>query len=863
MEIIVSHAGADFDAYASMVAAQRLYPEAQLVSLGKPAPAVGEFLRLHRGLFPVLDASQVNPAGVSRMVLVDTADPQRLGPFRMLVQQAGIEVHVYDHHPISPQLIEGDVNVRHLWGAAVTVVLDRLRETQPEVRLEPAEATLFLLAIYEETGNLTFASTCPQDLRMAAWLLEQGGRLHLVGELLQQGLEEPQRALLERLLRQSKRLVLDGAEVLIGWAVLGAYLEELAVVVSHLLKQTEVDAVLVAVTMNARTYVVGRSRHPRFDVSPLLQSLGGGGHPCAASANLSAVEDLPGLLEPLARRLQVARITVGEHMTAEVSTLEAGHYTVAQALDELQRQHRSATVVVEGERPLGMVARSDLDRAISHRLGHAPVESVMTRPLLSVSPQSSLEEARDLLVRHDVGRLAVVQEERLVGIISRTDILRHWYQHSREEAPRAAPLLELPSAWLELLREAGQVAEGCGVEVFAVGGFVRDLYLGRLQSTSWDLDLCVEGSIDDFLSGLAGLWQASIHRHPRFETATLVRPDGQKVDVARARQEHYVRPAALPEVQGSNLKQDLYRRDFTINALALRLNPGHLGELVDFFGGLSDLNSGLIRILHNHSFIDDPTRMLRAVRLEQRLGFHLGASTEHLLRQSVRQGMLQQAGPDRIREELILCLSEPEAVAILERLQEFKVLASLHPDLALTGVVRSLLQQTKNALEVLSPYLEVAPWRAYVRAWLHRWKPEPLAELLRTYHFPLERGHRASSAGAAHVVWRLQRPQLPWSEVARWLRPLSAEEILLVWALNRNRSNQQPSALVEQRVLEYLQRLRQVEPLLRGDAILAAGVPAGPRVAELKEAGLAAQIDQGWQRVEQAQAWLRETLAGS
>lgn len=857
MEIIVSHAGADFDAYASMVAAQRLYPQAKLVTMGKPAPSVREFLHLHQGHFPVLSAKQVEPAQVRLLVMVDTSNPRRLGPFRMLAQQSGVEVHIYDHHPPSAECVHGDVSHIKMLGAAVTVVLEQLPR---DTKLSVAEATLFLIAIYEETGNLTYASTTPTDLRTAAWLLEQGAKLSVVNEILQQPLSQEQRELRDQLMANAQRLPVEGAQALLLTARVPHYIEELNEVVWRLLQQEPVDLVIAAVSMGSRLYLVGRSRHPRFNMLPGFQALGGGGHPCAASASVADEDPVDALMRLLThlRFGESQSDLVRDHMSPRVDPIDLTDCTVAQADQRLRALGRTATVVLKDGEVVGMLARSDLDKALAHNLGEMPAESVMTRPVLSVTPETTIDEARTKLVHHNVGRLPVMEDGKLLGIISRTDLLRHLYDTTRlrlpsDEAPTSNFLIQLPYRSLELLKQAGAVAARCGVEVYAVGGFVRDMLLRRLDERTWDLDLCVEGTVDHFLDELAVSWEASVHRHPRFETATLVLPDGQKVDLARARQESYVRPAALPEVQSSNLKQDLFRRDFTINALAVRLTEGHFGELVDFFGGQADLQGQTIRVLHNHSFIDDPTRILRAVRLEQRLGFHLGTTTENLLRGALQQRILPLAGPQRIRDEIVLCLSEKQAVTILERLNKLRVLFALHPDLILDAKVRQLLQAVPPALEALHGRLQVEPWRVLVRAWLHRWKPEPLKELLRYYHFQI-----SGFSPLPEVLWRLNRDQLSASQLYHVLKPLAADELVVVWALNRDSKMNRERG--EERILRFLDELSGVKPLLAGDAILAAGVEQGPQVAAVKKEAFCRQLDEGWSSEQQARAWLQERM---
>jgi tRNA nucleotidyltransferase (CCA-adding enzyme) len=866
MEVIVSHSGADFDAYASMVAAQRLYPDAKLVTLGPPAPWVRSFLSLHQGEFPVVSAKHIKPDEVTRMIMVDTSNPNRLGPLRFLVQQSGVEVHIFDHHAPTAESVKGEMSRVELLGAAVTVVLEEVLRQKPFTRLSVPEATLFLIAIYEETGGFTFPSTTARDMRMAAWLMEQGARLSVVTDVIQRDLNNEQRDLRDMLLKHAEPLRVGDAQVLLLPGQIDRYVGELNEVVARVLQQEPVDIVLAAVSMGGRLYLIGRSRDPRFNLQPAFVALGGGGHPCAASANLAAQEPRA-VLQQVLDRLQIAPARpplVRDHMSQQVHTLDLTGQSVVQALRQMRALGRTAMVVTRDGEPVGMLARSDLDKAMHHGLQDMAAESVMTKPIISVQPDMTLDEVRELLIRHDVGRLPVLEDGKLIGIISRTDVLRQIYlsrdSHRESEDNQTNLhdlLLQLPWEWLDLLKLAGRIANGCGVEAYAVGGFVRDLLLRRLHEGTWDLDLCIEGSVDLFLERMADRVKAEVHRHKRFETATLILPSGTKIDVARARQERYVRPAALPEVESSNLKHDLFRRDFTINALAVRLTEGNFGELVDFFGGLGDLRGKAIRVLHNHSFIDDPTRILRAVRLEQRLGFHVRGSTEHLMRSAVQQGVLPLAGPDRIRDELVLCLSEKHPVATLERLNKLRVLHSVHPNLGIDQKVRRVLIATEGAVKELGPLLpDLKPWRAYMRTLLHRWKEEPLKELLRSFHFHLDSTRAAPPM--PQVLWRLSRDGVSPSQLYQLLEPLAADELTLLWALTAD--TELDRERIQRRMLRYLNELRHKKPLLNGQQILDAGVPRGPQVAAWKARAFDHQLDEGWTEPEQAVRWLHGEL---
>ncbi|NTV28486.1 MAG: CCA tRNA nucleotidyltransferase [Candidatus Omnitrophica bacterium] len=223
-----------------------------------------------------------------------------------------------------------------------------------------------------------------------------------------------------------------------------------------------------------------------------------------------------------------------------------------------------------------------------------------------------------------------------------------------------------PEAEAEL-RLAGGLAAERGLRVFLVGGAVRDLLLGR---PSLDIDVVVEGDGIAFARVWAGRTGAALRTHPRFGTAVLERPDGTRFDVVTARREAYSRPGALPEVHPGTLTEDLYRRDFTINAMAVSILPSNCGELHDELGGLGDLRRGVVKVIHANSFVDDPTRILRAIRYEQRFSFHLSEPTREALKEALQEDSFASIAPVRYWNEFRRILEEEDPLPALKRLYE-------------------------------------------------------------------------------------------------------------------------------------------------------------------------------------------------
>ena len=396
----------------------------------------------------------------------------------------------------------------------------------------------------------------------------------------------------------------------------------------------------------------------------------------------------------------------------------------------------------------------------------------------------------------------------------------------------------LPDWALALLRQAGELADQSGMPAFVVGGFVRDLLLGR---DNLDLDLVVEGDGLAFARALGREMGARIKAHERFGTAALIFPDGFKLDVAMARAESYRHPAALPTVQPSSIEKDLYRRDFTINTLAIRLNPRRFGELLDFYGGRRDLKAKTIRVLHDLSLVDDPTRVFRAIRFEQRYGFRLDHGTRTLIKSAVTSDVIARLSGHRLREELIHLCSEKEPHKAVARLGELDLLRFIHSDLRWSSRLERLLKAVEDVLDRCGrlhldrkvgvggassgpPPTQIDGWLVPFMALMEGLSAKAVEEVLKRLAFPSRQADtiRAGHSVTDGVLRRLagHPPPRP-SETYRALAGLSEEVLLFMMAKTRSRS-------VTRQIAAYLTRFKQVKPLLTGADLKALGLKPGP-----------------------------------
>jgi len=857
MELILTHSNADFDALASLLAAAYLFPGALPVLPQRLNRNVRDFLALYRGTISFRRVEELPREPVTRLILVDTqqipALPIPLGPF-------SFPVEILDHHPLSRPLEENERYTGGNVGATVTLLGIRLMERGKVLSL--LEATLLLLGIYEDTGSLSYPGTTPEDLRCAAWLLDQGASLHILNEFLNRPLREDQLRVYNQLVNTSQVYEIHGWPVVVAWAESEGYVEEISTLAHRLMDLYDPAALFLVVQMGGMVQVVARSDGEAVSAGEVMARFGGGGHAHAAAAFLpgrkaaEVREELRRVLEELVTPMR----TAGEIMTTRLHTISP-ETTLAEAGEVMARYgHGSLPVVDRQGHLLGLLTRRDLDRALRHGLDSAPVSIYMWKGPVTIPPDMPAEKVRQTMVEHDVGRLLVVDEERrLLGLISRTDLLKLWPEvRPREEGlpgDWASRLQErLPAPLWELLRQAGQVAEEVGFSLYLVGGFVRDLLLGL---PNLDLDLVVEGDAITLARELARRRGGRVRSHRRFGTAKWILegmgPDlPPHLDFVTARTEFYEQPTALPTVEFSSLRHDLYRRDFTINTLAIGLSGGHYGRLFDFYGGKRDLERKLVRVLHNLSFIEDPTRILRAVRLEQRLGFSIEPRTMLLLHDAAHQGLLERTTGERIRHELGLILEEEEPEKALARLHELDLLGRLFPHRTWKA---SLAERFREVRERFPP-TERPP--LYLALLVYDLSAGEIEALIARYHF------RARVSQTLREVRQLReevlpilRSEQPPSRIYRLLHPFSTA------ALNAVRIAEKDDDRVVQAVEAYLERLRFVRPALSGNDLRARGLPPGPLYKEILGALLEARLDGRVHSRAEEEALVEEHLARS
>jgi tRNA nucleotidyltransferase (CCA-adding enzyme) len=820
-DVIATHGNTDFDAFAAMLAARRLYPGAVVCIAGSLNRNVREFYRLYADELDVVEASRLEPDAIRRLIVVETTHASRLGELEDVALDPDVEKVVFDHHHDEelPEWVSPDNAVVSQDGALTTTLAGILAER--EIAVTPLEATAFALGIHEDTGSLTYASATQRDADALAWCFRHGARQELVGTFLHTPLAEEERELLSGLLGVLESEEVAGVEVLVGAVSWHRHVDGISNLAHKIVDLTDCRALVLLVEMEDRVFCVARSRTPEVDAAAVARVLGGGGHRQAASAIFrgtleEAKQSLLAGLPEAAREPLLAR-----DLAARPPRSVAPDDTVAHAMIVCQRYAQSGVLVLDGKRLAGAVSREDLDKAIGHGLSHAPVKGIMSSRVPICTEETPLAELQRLLAGSGEGRIAVLRGDEVVGVVTRSDVLRALGEAVAPEPEEPADLaddlakLEHLTHVFEAVAAVSEPYEG----VYLVGGTVRDILLGE---PNFDVDVAVEGDAIELARALSRALGGRLKAHTKFGTAVVLYGEEERVDVVTARTEFYDAPAALPAVEHATIREDLFRRDFTINAMAVSLKGEDFGRLVDPFAGRRDLDTGTVRVLHNLSFIDDPTRIFRAIRYENRYGFRMDEHTARLARGCIEMGLVGDLSSARLRDELVALLEEGDVRHSILRLRELGAERAIHPHLAADEETVEIRERLVRLNEEFGLGLPV--WRLGVAALARRLPPDEVYEWLQRLKVRRRDAERIATAVTVgpRLVERLRGARLGPAEIVALVEPFAPDAPLFALAL----ADLEP-------LRAYFRDLRRVHLEISGADLRKLGVGESPRVGEI------------------------------
>jgi tRNA nucleotidyltransferase (CCA-adding enzyme) len=866
MHIIMTHEQADFDAIASLLATAILQEDAYALIPRKLNRNVNYFIELYGGELPFYEFNQLPSKNIEKITLVDT---------QSLVTIKGInkntKIHVVDHHRKREDCSEKWTYSFEDLGACTTILVEELKNNHNVLSM--LQATLLLIGIYEDTGSLSYANTTSRDLQAAAYLLEQHASLSIANQYLNPPLSENQQKIYDNLIRNVQQHQIHENRIITAKADLRTTNEEISSIAHKVRDLLDPDALFLMVKTTEGIRLVARSSSNLINVGAIAQKFGGGGHPRAAAALVQTENDiptldtvytqllayLPALIEPA---IKVSQIMSKDPMliTPLTSAIDAVHL--------MQRYGYEGYPVVSDGKIVGLLNRRSVDRAITHKI-NLPAASLMEAGEVFVYTNDSLENVQQKMTLSGWGQIPVLEPDSkaITGIVTRTDLLKALGKPAIEiiGIKNLTDLLNksIPQSRLAFLQLVADHAKKLKMAIYIVGGFVRDLIL---EHPSLDIDIVVEGDAIQLAKTLKEIYGGKISTHKRFGTAKWIIKEIQvdlldkipiinnpdindlptNLDLISARTEFYDRPTALPEVERSSIKLDLHRRDFSINTLALRLDGRHYGELYDYWGGLKDLNDGVIRVLHSLSFVDDPTRLIRAVRFEQRFNFTIEPRTYQLMQEAL--DLIKQVSGDRLRHELNLILLEDNPAPALLRLQELDLLKNIHPDLKINEELASQIVKIlrtpiddfwkipgTNGISTYSLLMAYITWIGFGSQ-----KIKSVCKRLRTPAIILESSMKISQAKP--ILHSLLNKNI--SEITAFFDLLPNHVLFIFY-------NTISDIQIRELIIQYITHWKLVKPFTNGIDLQSRGIKPGPIYKSILEKLRNAWLDGNINRVEE------------
>ena len=842
-KVIIPHSNIDYDALSSAIAAKKLYPDAEIVLLGTKEKSMKNFF-INTIIYSlgVKNEKDIQLNDIEELIIVDTSRADRIGIFSKLLEKEDVNVVVYDHH-----FEENNIKANKIYlektGACTTILVEKIKEKG--IKLDETEATILMIGIYEDTGNLTFNTTTERDYYAAAFLLKNGANLNVVRDILYHDITIEQINILKQFIDSEQSIRVKNNIVTIVSASYDDYIPEISIAVNRFKDMKNIPVVIALLRLGNKINIIARSSIPEIDVKKFAEQFGGGGHSSAASA----VVKNKTLIQVYNEVVDYFQSLDGQKLLAkDIMTWPVKYITENQPIVEaeliLNRYNINVLPVLNDNGKLtGLITRLIVAKALYHRL-NVKVKDLMIKEFYTVEPEDSFEKVKDIILKENQRLLPVVKNGELVGVITRTDILKTIYQIDSEKLERPTTIEEiktkvfekdlknlikneLPSEIVDKLEILGEIAQELGYNIYLVGGIVRDLFL---RKQNFDVDLVVEGDGVVFAKKVKQKLEIveKIKTYEKFKTAVIFFKDGLKFDIATARIEYYKKPGSLPVVEASSLKMDLYRRDFTINALAIEITKDKFGRLIDFFGGLKDLREKKIRVIHNLSFVEDPTRIFRAIRFAVRFGFEIGKQTHSLIKNAVSLKLLETVEGMRIFHELRLIFEEDKVIEIIEIMNSYNLLKFFSEKIKITDYEFNFLENINNYTkwyELTFPEEKsLKKWVLYLIGLFFKVLNKEMNSISQKLNlFKKDADYLKRTYFEVHYILKelFRNKDIKNSEVYKLLKDKNIESLIIVLSYLDDKS-------LKKKIINFLIKLRYVKPEITGNDLIALGFKPSP-----------------------------------
>ena len=680
MKIITTINNPDFDIFSSAIAAQRLFKDHNIIFSGNFTPDISNYLKNTGAYFPFYLIEELNIKKISSLVIVGTTSLELINREITKKIESIENLYFIDNEKKENEINENANYICEESSACISVVVDRIFEHN--TILSDEESRLFLTALYKKTNNFLKNNIQQIDFKAASKLINKNINIKEIAKYSHNPLLNFSNDIFRKLLLNMKSYSNSGLTLGITYIENEEFHNSFLINLERLWDSLDYDTLVVLYKIREKTYFYCKTRE-LFNLKKLLTPFFINikkGRTAFGFYDILNIEKIRNQIRDNFEKISLDFRKIKNIMTSPVRTVFA-NMTVKEVNKIMDQTGHKNLPVIKKEKIVGIIRRKEIKLAVQHKLNQTRVEKLMNKSIIAVNKERSIQHAKELFHKNSTDCLLVLENGILLGIVTTKDLFIKEFETTemRVDVPQTQKIttlinLRVPKEIQSILKIIGSLASTYDISVFVVGGFVRDLILNR---SNFDIDVVVEGNANEFTEKIADFLNIKVEHHKEFLTSKLTFKNGISVDFASARTEYYEKPAILPRVKMSTIKKDLYRRDFSINAMAIKLNTEEYGILVDFFNSRGDLISKKIRILHNLSFLEDPTRILRGIRFEQRFDFSFDETTLTLLKEAVKKKFLERVSGQRLREELINILREKNPLYSIKRIKKLRIYTHL------------------------------------------------------------------------------------------------------------------------------------------------------------------------------------------
>ncbi|WP_297888383.1 CBS domain-containing protein [Sulfurihydrogenibium sp.] len=728
--------GADLDAFSSAYGLTLLYPDTYILLPNSFEYKVRKLLKIYETKIKdkVMKKEDLDLNKVEKVFLVDSQNVPDL--------IKNVPIEIFDHHPKKNFSLNKNVK-KHLYktGSISTVVVEKIK--RKKISIDKDDATILSSGIYEDTGGFKFKGTTPRDIKAFYYLFKSGLDVLKLKKIVTDTFDLEDTEILKEIIKNTEPLITEDKKVFIS-SITKRYTKDIAWLLKYVKTFEEADAYFLVVNQKSKKVIIGRSKDEKIDVGKILSEFDGGGHPFAASAVIVGF-DYPEIKNFLLSFLLGKQQSVLNFLKNDLPVVESN--VKIREVKNILKDFKYAVVVEKGKY-VGVLTEKVVNNAIKHKLENEDAIT-FSEEMITIPMNTNFIQLLKTFSSYNLEILPVVKKGYYKGVVYKKDFI-NFISGILEDKPVFQPISKpkvldysnklrefFPKDIFNIIKEVGEYAEKLGYKAYIIGGVVRDIVMGK---KSLDIDIIVEGSAVDLVRNFAKAKNLNFHIYPEFMTGNITLENKIKLDFATARKEEYESPGSYPRVEKASLFEDLYRRDFTINTLAIEITKSNFGKLIDYFNGFVDIKEKRIRVLHTLSFVEDPIRILRGLRFAGRFNFKLEKKTQQLLNHAIEKDLLNFAPTGRINLELNLTFNEEKVIDILILMDKYKILYKLFSGLSVDSVKKELLIKLKDNFLLLEKLLNTSFPKAsnYLYILLSGFPLEVIFNYLKKYHFEKE-----------------------------------------------------------------------------------------------------------------------------